>query len=243
MTEQSKDLVVVDEAYLDIYREGDAAVEGPEGEVVLSVLKMGGAGAANFVDEEGKPVVSVRGVVVISLEGRTYWERAYGQGPTGPPDCESLDGKTGDGNPGGACKMCPQNQWPGSGGGKPCTEVRRLIILTEDQEAILLRVKPGSLWNWDKYMTTMRSKGWRYWGVETELTARRATNKANVAYAQVVPMVIRRLTPEQTADIAKQRSQWEDFLMRTSVGEYEDVAEGDLMAGVEGEDNVGYTIS
>ena len=55
------------------------------------------------------------GVIVDHHLINAFWQDKYSGGNT-PPECSSMEGKVGTGNPGGSCKLCPLNQF-GSGEG------------------------------------------------------------------------------------------------------------------------------
>ena len=64
-----------------------------------------------------------------------------------PPDCCSFDGVTGEGEPGGACRKCPLNQFgSGENGAKACKNRRRIYVLREGEIfPLLLSLPTGSL--------------------------------------------------------------------------------------------------
>ena len=75
---------------------------------------------------------AIDGIILYSRNVRLYWQSAYGDGSTSPPDCKSTDGVTGEGTPGGDCHACPFNQWgsAAAGNGKACAQRTELYILT-----------------------------------------------------------------------------------------------------------------
>ena len=67
---------------------------------------------------------AVEGVVVSARDARVYY--ASKDAGNVPPDCSSLDNKTGVGKPGGECAVCPLAQWdsaPEGGAGQACKQV------------------------------------------------------------------------------------------------------------------------
>ena len=64
---------------------------------------------------------------------RAYYKEKY-TGGNNPPDCGSLDGVTGSGEPGGVCEHCHYDQFgTGENGAKACKERRRLYLLLEGE--------------------------------------------------------------------------------------------------------------
>ena len=84
---------------------------------------------------------------------RVYYQEKY-TGGNSPPDCGSIDGVCGDGDPGGECRRCPLNQFDtGENGAKACKDRRRVYVLREGEVfPLLLSLPTGSLKEFTKYL-------------------------------------------------------------------------------------------
>lgn len=155
----------------------------------------------------GAPVEALSGVIAYQRLGRTYWAQPFGAGDGGgtPPDCYSDDAVTGVGNPGGECAKCRFAQFGSKddhGDAQACKMSRLLFLVTPD--SLLPRVvvvPPGSLKNLRGYMTLLTAQGLPHWTVVTRLRLQKVKNKAGIDYAQIVPEVGARLTPDDVRKV------------------------------------------
>ena len=137
--------------------------------------------------ESPDAVKELTGVVVHHHRTNAYWLDS--DLSDSPPDCSSMDGVTGHGNPGGDCRTCPFNQFEsGEGGrGKACKNMERLYILRPgDGLPLSLSLPPTSLQAWRTYKTLCVSRGRRVCGSMTRITLSRKQNKSGQPYAQAV---------------------------------------------------------
>jgi len=99
-----------------------------------------------------------------------------------------MDGKTGQGNPGGVCKNCPYNQWGSDPdtGGKACKNMHRIYLLRDgDLFPLLISLPPTSIKPFSNYLAKrVIGRGKRSYGVVTKIFLRRETNKSGIAYSQ-----------------------------------------------------------
>ena len=134
---------------------------------------------------------------------RAYFKEKY-TGASNPPDCGSLDGVTGYGNPGGDCKNCVFNEfgtWENDA--KACKERQRLYLLREGELfPIMLSLPTGSLRELSRYLMRLLSKGIKSSEVVTRFSLVKTTNKGGIAYAKAAFRVDRRLTSEELPLIA-----------------------------------------
>ena len=147
------------------------------------------------------------GVIVDHHPVNAYWAQKY-SGQNNPPDCFSMDGKTGIGNPGGACKNCRFNQWgsdPDGNGGKACKNMHRVYLLREGEMfPLMLTLPPTSIKPFSNYLAKrVIGRGRRSYGVITKITLKRETNKGGIAYSQAQFSVAGELSPEETAKAAE----------------------------------------
>ena len=78
-------------------------------------IKIPGGGSLQFEipgDDPENPDYSktIEGVIVFNHQTGAYWPDGAEYDDEVTPLCTSVDGKTGFGNPGGACAICPMNQ-------------------------------------------------------------------------------------------------------------------------------------
>ena len=127
------------------------------------------------------------GVIVDHHPVNAFWSDKYA-GQNNPPDCSSMDGKTGQGNPGGVCKNCPYNQWGSDPdtGGKACKNMHRIYLLRDgDLFPLLITLPPTSIKPFSNYLAKrVIGRGKRSYGVITKISLRRETNKSGIAYSQ-----------------------------------------------------------
>lgn len=137
------------------------------------------------------------GVIVDHHPVNAYWETDY-TGENSPPDCSSMDGKQGDGVPGGSCKTCPMNQYAEDGSGKLCKNMHRIYILRQgDMMPLLLTLPPTSLKNFSNYMAKrLLTKGLRSYGVLTKVALKKAQSGGGITYSQAVFALAGKLDPE-----------------------------------------------
>ena len=168
---------------------------------------------------------------------RAYFKTKF-TGASNPPDCGSLDGLTGYGNPGGDCKTCPFNEfgtWENDA--KACKERQRLYLLREGELfPVVLSIPTGSLRELGRYLMRLLSKGLKSNAVVTRFSLSKATNKGGIVYAKAAFKVERRLTAEELPLIVKLSEQiktisgkigFEDVDMQPAVlsnGEQEPIA-------------------
>jgi len=210
-------------AVIEAMRDSDAAEimeamrENLEGETLsawsLPRIKINPGGApawnVNFGDGESLHTGPITGVIVEKRNTRAFWAKDIDEGGAGsPPDCVSLDGVIGIGEPGGECATCPLNQFQTAKGkdgkpgrGKACNETRQLFILTEQSPIIpaLITLPATSIKPLTSWMTGRAGKGLPYWKNQVELSLEGTKNADGIAYAQLVirPGTTVALSPEQ----------------------------------------------
>ena len=165
---------------------------------------------------------------------RLYWKSAYGDGATGPPDCKSTDGKTGQGTPGGDCHTCQFNQWgsAAAGNGKACAQRTELYILTTlSPFPIVVSAPPTSYKALRQYrMNVYGQSGKTYHQVVTRLDLEPAQNADGMDYVLIKPRLVA-LPPENEVEaLAKVREDFVTLIRGSDV--VVDVEEPDTPAGV-----------
>jgi len=90
----------------------------------------------------------IEGVILHSHPSNAYWPGGEYDEDMAAPLCSSSDSVTGHGEPGGACAVCPLNQWGTSenGKGKACKNMRQMYILRSGEcMPIQLTLSPTSI--------------------------------------------------------------------------------------------------
>lgn len=153
-------------------------------------------------DPENPDIVKeLTGVILYQHHVKRYYNTKF-TGGNNIPDCYSIDGNIGIGNPGGDCSKCVFNTF-GTAlnglGGKACKDRRDLYILREGERLpMLLSLPTGSLNNLKLYISKIYSKkGLRYNQVITKLSLKKASNTDGAEYSQAVFKVERELLPEE----------------------------------------------
>ena len=67
-------------------------------------------------------VQTLEGVILFNHSANSYWPAGSEYDDNTPPQCQSVDGKVGYGDPGGICEACDYNKFGSdpNGGGKAC---------------------------------------------------------------------------------------------------------------------------
>lgn len=159
-----------------------------------------------------EPSKHVEGIIVHWREPRAYWKLSLDESGGGvPPDCSSVDGVFGVGDPGGQCVRCPLAAFntapPKTPGGEPgrgqaCKQMRLLFLLRPtDLLPLAIFAPPTSLGNLRKYFLRLASAGAPYYSVVTRLGLEKTNNAGGIEYAQIVPEVATRINPADIATI------------------------------------------
>ena len=139
-------------------------------------------------DPDGVPQKQVSGVVVAHRTARAYWEKDLDDGGGGsPPDCFSVGGAMGHGNPGGKCADCPLAQFgsKAKGNGQACKQMKEIYILQDDKVLpIVIALPPTSLKNFRQYATGLTTSGEGLSSRLTTFTLAKASNDAGIAYSR-----------------------------------------------------------
>jgi hypothetical protein len=188
---------------------------------------------------------TIEGIVVLQRNIRSWWRESLDEkGGGSPPDCSSQDGKTGYGLPIGhpdldveirydqdgkevipesyrgtfACDACPLAQFGSAakGGGQACKQNRLLFLLTpESSLPIVIKVPPSSLRAMQSFMLKLSGKGIPMYGAVIALALKKVSNSANIDYAEIVPTLVSRLSPQETARLKGVHESLKPLLMGT----------------------------
>ena len=116
-------------------------------------VKIPGGGVPQFEmpgEDPEHPIFEqkLEGIIVFNHLSNAYWPEGSEYDDDVPPLCQSTDGKTGYGTPGGACAVCALNAFGSvsSGKGKACKNMRSLYLLRSgDMMPLILNLPPTSL--------------------------------------------------------------------------------------------------
>ena len=130
----------------------------------MPLIHVGMGGTKAWITQRGAEIVDadLSGVILAHKTNRVYYPGAY-KGGNELPQCSSVDGRTGIGNPGGECKPCEKNEFgsrKGDEAGKACAEKRMLYLLQEGHVIpIIVQVSAGSLKSFRSYLYSMVNHG------------------------------------------------------------------------------------
>jgi len=145
----------------------------------------GKAGAWTIPSASGDDIVKeVQGVIVFHKNKRAYWEGAYTGGKSDRPQCSSLDGKTGNGEPGGNCKRCPFAKFGtkidkdgNPQRGQACQLRKHLFLVREgDLFPLFFSLPPSAVKAMKPYLAGLISSRLRYHTVVTKITLEKTSN-------------------------------------------------------------------
>lgn len=150
------------------------------------------------------------GVVVAWKGTKTYWATAFGAGAGAPPDCQSDDGVTGNGAPGGACATCQFNQFGSKPAtaenpdpkGKACRDQRLLFVLREGaMMPTLVSLPPSAIGVLKKYFLSLASRGLSYSAVVTRFALTLDKSSGGIGYSLPQLTMVERLAPENASAV------------------------------------------
>ena len=191
----------------------------------LERIKVPSQGITKFViptldNPDGDMVDMVSGVILMHQKMRSYWENQDSAQEGTPPDCISIGGATGSGNPGGDCAACPFNKFEtaSKGHGKACKETKALYVLrSTGSMPCMVSCPPTSLGPVKKYMLQLTDAGLPFHKVVTNITLKKAQNKEGTAYSQLVFSMGGRIAPEEyEAIVAPYRTQFNESMAKAA---------------------------
>ena len=135
-----------------------------------------------------EPRDDVHGVVLHAQDIRLRFTKEFGEGETNEPDCVSLDGVVGTGDPGMVCKGCPHEKWGTgkNGSGRACNERKYVVMLLPDSMSpVALSVPPSSLKHINKYLKRLYDERILAYKTTTIVKPVAAKNKGGVKYTEI----------------------------------------------------------
>lgn len=166
-------------------------------------IKIPSAGSTVFEvpgDDPSEPdtVKEFSAVILFHHPLYAFYKSKY-NGGNQPPDCGSMDGVTGTGDPGGDCASCPYNQFgSGENGSKACKNRRRIYVLREGEIfPMILSLPTGSLKEFSRYIKRLLSKGHKSNSIVTRFSLKKTTNNSGIAFSQAQFAIDRVLSPQE----------------------------------------------
>jgi len=141
---------------------------------------------------------TIEGIIVYYQDIRGYWPGEFSGSE--PPECSSMDAKTGVGQPGGVCKECAFSKFgtAAKGEGQACKAMRRLFLMLPGAALpILIAIPPTSLKSCKQYLMRLTSARVPYYGAVTRIGLEKATSPGGVDYSKCVFDVAKLMTPEE----------------------------------------------
>lgn len=136
----------------DSFDAADVAEDLEGLELSFPRVKIPGGGVPQFKMPGEDPdhptyVGEIEGVILFNHSANACWPEGSEYDDNTPPQCQSMDGKQGYGNPGLLCAECGYNEFGSSGGkGKMCKNMRMLYILRSgDSIPLQLALPPTSI--------------------------------------------------------------------------------------------------
>jgi len=183
---------------------GDSGMSATDFERIK--IPAGGGTAWTLQTLDGEEMVKeLTGIIVAWRDTRAYWSVPLEQSDGNmPPDCYSLDARTGTGKPGGDCHKCLFAQFGSDpkGEGQACKLVRQLFFVREENllpEIVSLpasSVKPAR-----QYFMRLASKAVPCYSLITKIGLEKTKNPQGIVYTRATFTSGGRLSAEQAARI------------------------------------------
>lgn len=218
---------------------------GDEAAISFDRAKFPTAGGKQFSlpgIEGDEYTTSIEGVIVAHHTTRAYWAKPF-SGST-PPDCYSVDGRVGIGEPGGECARCPLNQWGSDnkgGRGKACKEMRRVYLLRHDEAIpILVTLPPTSLAAYQQYANRLVRGHLSVKQVITRIGLEQQKNQDGIEFSKATMAAQGRLSPEQVQAVRDVSKVLEQFIYSVPVESDDYVVEGSGAVDTQSFENAPY---
>ncbi len=182
----------------------------------------GGGTAWAIQGLDGEEIVKeLAGIIIAWRDTRAYWSVPMEESDGNmPPDCYSLDARTGTGKPGGGCLKCPLAEFGSDpkGEGQACKLIRQLFLIREDNLLPeIVNLPPSSVKPARQYFLRLASKGVPCYSVITKIGLEKTKNGQGIVYSKAMLTSGGRLTPEQTKRAKEYAALIEPFLKAAPV--------------------------
>ncbi len=180
----------------------------------------GGGTAWSVQGLDGEEMVKeLTGIIIAWRDTRAYWAMSMEESDGSmPPDCSSVDARTGTGKPGGDCQKCPLSQFGSDpkGEGQACKMIRQLFLIREDNLLPeIVNLPPSSVKPERQYLLRLASKGVPCHSLITKIALEKTKNGQGIVYSKAALTSGGRLSPEQ-AQRAKQYAAMIDPFLKSA---------------------------
>lgn len=145
------------------------------------------------------------GIPIAIRTVRAYWNIGYDESGGGsPPDCNSSDGRYGQGDPGGECSACPLAAFGSAdkGGGQACKHMRLIFLLRVDSMLpSVLIVPPTSLKVSKQFFLRLAARRVDFRSIVAGITLEKTKSATGHDYGKLNYAVAKKLTEEQFARV------------------------------------------
>ena len=198
---------------------GDAGLSAGDFERIKVPAGGGIAWSVQGLDGE-EMIKELSGIIIAWRDTRAYWSLSMEDSDGNmPPDCYSMDARTGIGKPGGDCHKCPLAQFgsdPKGGDGQACKLIRQLFLIREDNLLPeIVNLPPSSVKPARQYFLRLASKGVPCYSVITKLVLEKTKNGQGIVYSKAALTSGGRLTPEQAQRAKQYATMIDPFLKST----------------------------
>ena len=206
--EMLQEYAFIDENALDIIREnlGGQSISPSDFERIKFPTGGGQSWEICGIDGDTESVKAIEGIVLMNKTTRVFWQDAF-TGAGAPPDCQSKDLISGQGNPGGLCATCPYAKWGSDqkgGDGQACKTVGTLFVMKPGENLpIVVPVPVASVTPLKKFMLKLSSMNTKYSNAILSLGLEPMQNKSGIKYSRIKPKVIAVLPDEAKEQIDK----------------------------------------
>jgi hypothetical protein len=194
---------------------GDSGLTAADLERIKIPAGGGTAWTVHGLDGE-EMLKELSGIIIAWRDTRAYWKVPMEESDGSmPPDCYSLDARTGNGEPGGNCHTCAQAEFGSDpkGEGQACKLVRQLFLIREDNLLPeIVHLPPSSLKPVRQYFLLLASKGVPCYSVITKIGLEKSKNSQGIVYAKATLTSGGRLTPPQAQRAKEYAAMIELFL-------------------------------
>lgn len=210
----------------------------------MTRMKVPGSGGRSWEIETLKGVEAfptVEGVIML-VQGnqKSWWRDPYGSGGGNtPPNCSSVNGRLGRGNPSMKpptedeedvqgehnCIACPWNQWKSAkdsagkqANGKACKDFAMIFLYREGSRTpTMLTVSPTSLKGMRRYSVVLMDAGKRVSGVVTRLGLNPTQNATGTQYSEITFEYVGDLPDDAAAEVEETSAIMADFLATNTI--------------------------
>lgn len=168
---------------------------------LLTKIKIPSGGGLSFElpnpENPDEPIIEreLEGVILIQQNMNIYYANPY-SGDIQAPDCLSIDGKIGVGNPGGSCSNCQLNKFQNNR--KECKNKFRIYVLQSGQSLpFIIDVPPTSTTVFKDFISKQIGINYPKTQVVTKISLKKAKSKDNIEYSQLKFGISKILTPDE----------------------------------------------